>query len=646
MDILKKEWNGIEYYLIDIYETEFSFGIVYHFISDHDDKYCFYKDNTYIPIQNKIYLKKIDKKLKINTDILFLKNPLKQIGNIKKRSTDFYKERWDEKKEYQAYHEVSQIIHELFPDISYEDTMKVLDDDSGIYYAFLEEGISGSYYHKTKKICLDEITTKVSKNKKRTILHELIHKLTDRNSFLLHNSSKFLGLIEGATEKICEDKYGDKTSHTESLDDTLIRINFSQEATYQLPQIIYRQMAQLVEPQMADKSIINGNKDFFDKFSDIYGKDTFNYLNHRAKRLLDTSLSEKKKLKYLKQAQTMLLTKAFDKKFSTIQTEEDIINYMTELRNFEFVTAEIEDDTTFQDYYNNQYNSLILLAKLKGIDVSKIEPFQYTGVDFYPERNNEKARPMDITQIHINNLSYLEKIDFSKYTRIQAEPCPNFFNLDIILQDGFPISIVENDYPFPVNPIEHDDEFFDIIRQNFGIEDDDINLYNISTDTCMMIKPDGTSEISSKSSKTGKIYHPTKNEVELEITQGDIEKARLDIELTLMDKNSEVDYALEEDNLFIDDIEDKKDMTSLFDKLKNFVKNSLLKISPQLPAPTTNSSTNKPNTEHSHFAKTRDLFATQLNPDNPIYDHDTIVPVEKAEYATDKTIETENEFND
>lgn len=51
MDILKKEWNGIEYYLIDIYETEFSFGIVYHFISDNDEKFCFYKDNTYIPIK-------------------------------------------------------------------------------------------------------------------------------------------------------------------------------------------------------------------------------------------------------------------------------------------------------------------------------------------------------------------------------------------------------------------------------------------------------------------------------------------------------------------------------------------------------------------------------------------------------------------
>lgn len=173
------------------------------------------------------------------------------------------------------------------------------------------------------------------------------------------------GLVEGATEKICEDKYGDKTSHTIYLNNKAIRINFSSEASYPLPQIIYRQMAQLVDPKMADKSIINGDTHFFDKFSDLYGKDLFLYLNHRTNRFLNKSLSEKRQLKYLKQAQTMILTNAFDKKFSAVQTEEDMINYMTELRNFESVTAQIEDDTTFQDYYNSKYNSIIQLAQAK-----------------------------------------------------------------------------------------------------------------------------------------------------------------------------------------------------------------------------------------------------------------------------------------
>ncbi len=640
MDILKKEWNGIEYYLIDIYETEFSFGVVYHFASDYDNKYCFYKDNTYIPIQNKIYLRKIDKELKIDSDILFLKNPLKPIANVVKKNSKIVRERWNKEREHQAYVEVSNIIHELFPDISYEDTMKVLDDDSGIYNTCLEDDILGNYHTETKEINLDILT---KKSKERTILHECIHKLTNRNRFLKNNYEKFAGLIEAGTEKICENKYGDQTSHTQYLDNKSIRMNFSYEATYPLPQIIYRQMAQLIEPKMADKSIINGNTNLFDKFSVLYGKGTFSYLNHRANRLLNKSLSEKKQLKYLKQAQTMLLTKAFDEKFLTVQTEEDISNYMTELRNFEFVTAEIEDDTTFQDYYNNKYTAIKQLAQQKGIDLSKVESFQYTGVDFYPERNNEKARPIDVTQMHIQNLSYLEKIDFSKCTRIQVEPCPDFFNLDIILQDGSPISIVQNDFPIPVNPIEHDDDFFDIIRQDFKIEDNNINLYNISADTCMIIKPNGISEIYSKSFKTDKIYHPTKNEIGLEITQEDIE---IYLETTLMNKISQTDSTFAEDSQSINDIENKKGIISLFEKFKNFVKRPFLNRTPRLSAPATNPPTNDPNTDHSHFAKTRDAFATQLSPDNPIYDHDTVVPVEKSERSTEKTIDVENEFND
>lgn len=621
MDILKKEWNGIEYYLIDIYETEFPFGVVYHFASDNAYKYCFYKDNTYVPIQNKIYLSNINKKLKIHSDILFLRNPLKQIGNVKRKLWFLQKkERWSKEKEHEAYDEVSSIIHELFPYISYEDTMEILDDDSGIYNAYLKADHTGEYNTKTKEICLVDTLTK--NLKERTILHESIHKLTDRNGFLTSKYEKFAGLIEAGTEKICEDKYGDKTSHTESLDDKSIRMNFSTDASYSLPQIIYRQMAQLTGPKMADKSIINGNKDFFHKFSNLYGEDLFLYLNHRANRLLKKSLSEKQKLKYLKKAQTMLLTKAFDKKFFTIQTEEDILNYMTELRNFEFVTAEIEDDTTFQDYYNNKYHAIMQLAQQKGISTSKIEPFQYTRVDFYPERNCTRTSP---TQTHIQNLCYSEKIDFSKCTRIQVEPCSNFFNLDIILQDASPISIVENTDSTPINLIEHDDEFFDILRQEFGIEDDNIDLYNLPYDTCMIIKPDGTSEIFSKNFETDKIYHLTKNEVDLEITQKDIEKARLDIELALMNKKS---------------------ITSLFHKFRNFVKRPFLSRTPRLSAPTTNSPTNEPNTGRSHFAKTRDSFATQLSPDNPIYTHDTVVPLEKSEHSTEKTIDVENEFDD
>lgn len=639
MDILRKEWNGIEYYLIDKYETEFSFGIVYHFVSDNDEKFCFYRDNTYIPIKNKIHLRKIAKELKISSDILFRSNPIKQLSNIKKKSISSNRGRWDAEKEYQAYDEVSKIIHELFPDIPYNDTMKILDDDSGIYSAFLQDDV-GCYYHKTKEIHL-HMLTKNTEEKKRTILHEAIHKLTDRNGFLQYNNKYFVGLIEGSTEKICEDKYGDKTSHTEYLDDKAIYMNFSCDAAYSLPQIVYRQMAQLVPPKISDRSIINGNTNFFDKFSDLYGKDLFLYLNHRTNRFLKKSLSEKRKLKYLKEAQTMLLTKAFDKKFSAIQSEEDIINYMTELRNFEYVTAQIEDDTTFQDYYNSKYNAIHHLAWLKGMDLSKVEQFQYSEVDFYPKRNSERVRPFEITSAHIYNLLDIKEIDLSKCTRIQVEPSPGFFNLDIILQNNVPISAVECNYPFPINSIEHDDEYFNFLKEDFDIKEDEIDIYNIAPDTYMMIEPDGTSAIYYKSYITEKIYNLSKNDVDLEITSEDIEEKKREFETSMSDT-----FDFEEIPIGIDNIGDKKGITSLFYKFKNFFMNSFINKKPRLPASTANLPTDMSTSSPSNATKTKhSAFVSQLNPNDPIYDHSTIVPVRKSEPSNENTIDVEEEID-
>lgn len=636
MDILRKTWDGIEYYLIDKYETEFSFGVVYHFISDNDEKFCFYKDNTYIPIKNKLYLRKIANELKVNGDILFRNNSLSKIGNIKRKPISSNKERWDLEKEFKEYNKVSNIIHELFPDIPYKDIMGVLDDDSGIYSALLSDA-DGRYFFLTSEIHLNKSVRKFE-YKERVILHEMIHKLTNRNGFFINNKKHFIGLVEGATEKICEDKYGDKTSHTIYLDNTEVLINFSRESSYQFPQILYRQMAQLVEPGMADKSIINGDKSFFDKFSDLYGKDLFVYLNHRANRLLKDSLPEKKQLKYLREAQSMLLTKAFDKKFSSLQTEEDIINYMSELRDFECVTAKIEDDTTFQDYYNNKYNSIIQLAQQKGLDASKLEQYQYFEVDFYPERNDEKSRPFEIRNIHISNLLELENFDLSKYMRLQVDPCPNFFGLDIVLENGIPISVVCDQYSSPINHIEHDNEYFDIIKENFDIEDEEIDIYNIASDTHMIIKADESSVICSESSKTGKIYYPSQHEIDLDIAPHHIEERYNKIQKEAETTSSDTHY-YEATPVDLINLENTKGRIAyLFDNFKKFFKSVFTKQNLKLPAPTTN----LPNTASKNKHLT---FTNQLNPDNENYNHSTIIPVEKSEHSTEKATNFEEEID-
>lgn len=631
MDILREKFNEIEYYLIDVYENEFPFGTIYHFISkDNDKKFCFYKHNTYIPIKNKIYLRKINKELKINCDILFKGNILKNISNNKNKNTYVEAQRWDLDKEHKAYDEVSNMIHELFPDIPYEDTMEVLDDNAGIYSHYLENDIEGQYHPDNKKIYLDRFIKNEEKIK-RTVLHECIHKLTDRNYFL-HNN-EFIGIIEGATEKICEDMYGDKTSHIEFLEGKDIHINFSYDASYSLQQVIYRQISQVLGTKKCDKGIINGQENVFDEFSNLYGKDLFLYLSHRCNRLLKKKLPEKKKLKYFKEAQTMLLTRVFDKKISFIETEEDIINYMTELRNFEYVSARIGDDTTFQDYYENKYNFVMQLAKRKGIELSKINQFQYSKVDFYPERNCEKPSPFEITREHVYNLSLKQEVDFNNCKRIQVEPSSNFFNLDIILQNNIPISIIYDTLPFDVNHIEADDEYFDFIVERLGIEDSEIDIYNIAQDTYMIIKDDGSSTIYFEDSETEKISTLSKNEVDLEITLEDIEHERVRTENSIA--------------ITISEFEDKNRINTILNNIKNLFqrifenkKSLLLEASKDQNIDMANkvdSDTIK-NINHLHFVQ-------QLNPNNPIYDDNkTLAKVMPLEENDKKEIDKEEEI--
>ena len=249
MEIVRKNFDGIEYYLIDIYDDEFSFGTVYHFETDIGDKYCFYEENTYIPIENKKYLKKIKEKLEINTNIIYkkldkdlikirmgmlLSRGISDISDIK----DIFGkiERLNSEEEYEVYDSVSKIINELYPDISYEDTMKALNDDSGIYIFNLAEGTLGNYNNVTNRISLDKKEN--LEELEDTKLHEAIHKLTNRNGFIRDNKN-FIGLVEGGTAKICENKYGDKTSHIANIGKSKVHLNFS-DSTYPLQQAIYR----------------------------------------------------------------------------------------------------------------------------------------------------------------------------------------------------------------------------------------------------------------------------------------------------------------------------------------------------------------------------------------------------------------------
>lgn len=623
MEIIKKNFDGIEYYLIDIYDEEFSFGTVYHFAIDIDDKYCFFEDNTYIPIENKKYLKKIKEKLEINTNIIYKKldMDLLKVRLTMLRTTDlsdikdiFGKiERLNPEEEYKVWDEASKTINELYPDISYEDTMNVLDDGSGIYFLNLPQE-NGNYNIIDGNICLnsrfDLDTVNQKEQLKAVELHESIHKLTNRNGYI-KNNTKLIGLIEGGTEKICENKYGDKTSHTigdmGEIGESIIHVNFSQ-STYPLQQVIYRQMGQLVDPQLEDKALINGNFDIFlKKFEKMYGKGLSLYLSNKAN-LITKDLLPKKNFK---QAQKMLLTKAFDKKMSTVKNEEDMVNYMTELRNFEYYTARIDGDTTFETYYRSKYNDIIDLATKKGIDLLKIEEFEYSPVEFYPLENGWKCSLADYTEFHIDNLAelYHTDLDFKKCTRIQIKDLPNFDNIDVILQDGIPISSALSD----ISKEDNNSSIYEAL----SVDCKKAKIYSIFDDgiaeAFMIVNSDGTSEVRSKSNETSKVYKGTKNQIDLGITLEDIKDTKRAIEFgEKMIVHESVVYK------------------SPLGKLKAFFSNLVHRKENTLALPnvTSNNITDKNATNS--ISKARKSFLDELNPDNEIYSQDTIEITKKS----------------
>lgn len=611
MEIIRKNFDGIEYYLIDIYDDEFSFGTVYHFEADIGDKYCFYEDNTYIPIENRRYLKKIKEKLEINTNIIYKKLDIDLIKAkmliLPMLSNIFEKiERLNVKEESQVYDEVSKIINELYPDIPYQDTMQVLNDNSGIYFSDLI--VQGSYNLISNKIYLDYYNNE--ENLEDTKLHESIHKLTNRNGYIMNNT-KLIGLIEGGTAKICENKYGDKTSHSIYIGDTKVHVNFS-ESTYTLQQVIYRQMAQLVDPQLADKELINGTFDIFlNRFKEMYGKDLSLYLSHRAKMLV-LNKNEKKTMRYFKEAQKMLLTKAFAKKRLNVETEEDIVNYMTELKNFEYCVGRIDGDNTFETYYRSKYNDIMKLAEQKGIDLSKIEEFEYSPVEFYPIRNYKKGSVAKSTEEHLRVLCNLYKeLDVEKCSRIQIKDLPNFYSLDVVLQDRIPVSSVSYDYQ---RIIKEDKD--SPIYEELGVDCNKSEIYNIADDVIskafMIINSDGTSEVYSKSYETSRIYKGTKNQIDLGITSADIKKYIDDHIITLTSDENEANSNL-----------------SLLNKLKNFFTSFFHRKEITLELPDIVIPNIIANDSTSNVSKTRRLFLDELNPDNEIYDQSTIGTIEK-----------------
>lgn len=212
--------------------------------------------------------------------------------------------------------------------------------------------------------------------------------------------------MEGATENIAEKLYGEKKSTKFPL-----RFNFSNEAAYNYQVSIIRQMEYALEME-ADESILHGKMDFFNKFSQKYGKDVLRVIAHRANRLLPKVgiLSQLKikedTVKYFKETQDIILHAIFDKEFEQINTIEDTQRYFTKLQGFETTRGKElwKEDLAFKTYYDEKLKLLHekLAEKGYGENYTKfiLEKHSYKKQEFYPFNNYANRLNEDFLDIY------------------------------------------------------------------------------------------------------------------------------------------------------------------------------------------------------------------------------------------------------
>lgn len=217
---------------------------------------------------------------------------------------------------------------------------------------------------------------------------------------------------------------------------------------------------------------------------------------------------------------------------------------------------------------------------------------------------------------------YHKNLDLEKCTRIQVKDLPNFYNLDVVLQDGIPISsssyVAKEDKESP-------------IYEDLGVDCKNADIYDIGNngvaEAFMIINSDGTSEVCSRSYETSKIYKGTKNQIDLDITLEDIKRYDEEHNFTFSSKER------------IGNVENSK--ASPLNKIKNFFSNLVHRKGTilTLPNATVDKYTN-------NYSKTRNSFLSKLNPDNEIYDQSTIGTIEKQSEVNKESIkdETENDI--
>ena len=320
------------------------------------------------------------------------------------------------------YNNVYDILKQTYPSIINEKHYKNLSEKGNVYLAKFYRGIRGCHIHESDDIILSDSVARTGLTE--VGLHECIHKIC---------GEEYIKYRRGLAEGMCQDMVLEclyrKSSSRFFLDMTRkvqVQYNLGSRTAYSYPLCLVRQMKKLLnDPLIVAKSKLNGNLKFDKKFKEQFGLPLYIFMN-----VMTTKCIDEKNVKLFLKTQDVLLEKAFNIKYDKCSGEEEYLNFLNELREFETYRARCSydlGDKKYKDYYvkyyNKKYENIRMIFNENGYDEKKLEKYKYEPQEFYEEDkftnyniyNNVMSKIVDteIMPQDVNNIQHIN-VEFIK----------------------------------------------------------------------------------------------------------------------------------------------------------------------------------------------------------------------------------------
>lgn len=283
---------------------------------------------------------------------------------------------YSKKQKENMYKDVASAICKKYNDIiSENEIFNILNSKSTVYFSKFNrknlKNTKGIFMNKTKNI---HFNTMYFDKINSAIVHECIHKMQD---YRLPKNKKGLnlltGFIEGATESIAS-----KIANNNNFRcyENGMTFNLPINTAY-VPQVSIVEQMDYILGNNNDlaKFALCGDMGFLNKICKLYGKDFFIKMREN---LNDSFIMND--MEQINEYQNFILDECYNKKFEkiNIKNEEELIDYLNNLKEFEKVRGIYNKDNYFEKFYNDKYNKIREIFIKEKFDLKRLENLTYS----------------------------------------------------------------------------------------------------------------------------------------------------------------------------------------------------------------------------------------------------------------------------